>query len=95
MGDPGSWQHTLQVSPQSSPPAPQPGYEHRGEADYEYQEMPASRSQDDDEIAALQLDMTKPPRCNLICLHHFCPDWAREEEPDRMQESQFPRPGTK
>ena len=87
MGDPGSRQHTPQVSPQPSPPALQ--------LDYEHQQLPASRSWDDDEIGALQLDMTKPPRCNLICLHHFCPDWAGEEEPDQMQESQLPRPGTK
>ena len=34
MGDPGSRQHTPQVSPQPSPPALQP--------DYEYQQLPAS-----------------------------------------------------
>ena len=53
------------------------------------------KSWDNNEINALQLDMTQPPRCNPICFHHFCPDWAREEEPDEMQESHFPRPGTK
>ena len=42
-----------------------------------------------------RLDMTKPPRCNLICFHHFCPDWAGEEEPDQMEEIRLPRPGTK
>ena len=93
MGDPGSRQHTPQPSPQPSPPALQPD-QPTAFTDYEYQQLPASRSWDSDEIAALQLDMTKPPRCNLICFHHFCPDWAGEEEPDQMQESQLPRPGT-
>ena len=52
-------------------------------------------ARDSHEINALQLDMTKPPRCNLICFHHFCPDWAGEEEPDQMEEIRLPRPGTK
>ena len=90
MGDPGSRQHTPQPSPQPSPPARQPAF-----TDHKYQQLPASRSWDDDKIAALQLDLTKAPRCNLICFHHFCPDWAGEEEPDQMQESKLPRPGTK
>ena len=93
MGDPGSRQLTPQPSPQPSPPALQPD-QPTGFTDYEYQQLPASRSWDDDEIAALQLDLTKAPRCNLICFHHFCPDWAGEEEPDQMQESKLPRPGT-
>ena len=94
MGDPGSRQLTPQPSPQPSPPALQPD-QSTGFTDYEYQQLPASRSWDDNEITALQLDLTKVPRCNLICFHHFCPDWAGEEEPDQMQESKLPRPGTK
>ena len=86
MVEPNSRQHTPHGSPQPSPPGPQPGYE--------YDQLPASRSWDNNEVVALQLDMTKPPRCNLICFHHFCPDWAGEEEPDEMQESQFPRTST-
>ena len=93
MGDPGSRQLTPQPSPQPSPPALQPD-QSTGFTDYEYQQLPASRSWDDNEITALQLDLTKAPRCNLICFHHFCPDWAGEEEPDQMQESKLPRPGT-
>ena len=94
MEDPGSRQLTPQPSPQPSPPALQPD-QPTGVTDYEYQQLPASRSWDDNEITALQLDLTKAPRSNLICFHHFCPDWAGEEEPDQMQESKLPRPGTK
>ena len=93
MGDPGSRQLTLQPSPQSSPPALHHD-QSTNVTNYEYQQLPASRSWDSNEIDALQLDMTKPPRCNLICFHHFCPDWAGEEEPDQMEEIRLPRPGT-
>ena len=89
MGDPGS----RQLTPQPSPLALQLD-QSTDAMDYEYQQLPASRSWDSNEIAALKLDMTKPPRCNLICFHHFCPDWAGEEEPDQMEEIRLPRPGT-
>ena len=83
MGDPGS----RQLTPQPSPPALQLDRRHG-------LRVPAA-ARDSHEINALQLDMTKPPRCNLICFHHFCPDWAGEEEPDQMEEIRLPRPGTK
>ena len=89
MGDPGS----RQLTPQPSPPALQLD-QSTDATDYEYQQLPASRSWDSNEIDALQLDMTKPPRCNLICFHHFCPDWAGEDEPDQLEEIRLPRPGT-
>ena len=89
MGDPGS----RQLTPQPSPPALHLD-QSTDATDYEYQQLPASRSWDSNEIAALQLDMTKPPRCNLICFHHFCPDWAGEDEPDQMEEIRLARPGT-
>ena len=88
MGDPGSRQLTPQPSPQPSPPALHLD-QSTDATDYEYQQLPASRSWESNEIAALQLDMTKPPRCNLVC-----PDWAGEEEPDQMEEIRLPRLGT-
>ena len=97
MGDPGS----RQLTPHPSPPALQldqsidaPDYEDQQVPDYEYQQLPASRSWDSEEIDALQLDRSRPPRCNLLCFHHFCPDLAGEEEPDQMEEIRLPRPGT-
>jgi hypothetical protein len=53
---------------------------------YEYEQLPASRDWDNNEIAAMQVDWSRPPRCNLVCFHHFCPEWAGEEEPDQMEE---------
>ena len=47
--------------------------------DYEYEQLPASRDWDADEIAAMQVDWSQPPRCNLVCFHHFCPEWAGED----------------
>ena len=34
----------------------------------------------------LQLDLTRPPRCNLVCIHQFCPSLAGEEEPEHMMQ---------
>ena len=51
--------------------------------------VPASRSWYVDEIVALQLDRSRPPRCNLICIHHFCPDMAGEDEPTQMEETRL------
>ena len=53
----------------------------------EFQHLPASRSWDTNEIVALQLDRSRPPRCNLICIHHFCPEMAGEDEPTQMEET--------
>ena len=53
---------------------------------YEYEQLPASRDWDANEIAAMQVDWSRPPRCNLVCFHHFCPECAGEEEPDQMEE---------
>ena len=55
--------------------------------DHGYEQLPASRDWDADEIAAMQVDWSQPPRCNLVCFHHFCPEWAGEEEPDLMEEA--------
>ena len=52
----------------------------------EYQHLPASRSWDQDEIDALRMDC-----CNLVCIHHFCPDLAGEDEPDQMEEIRLGR----
>ena len=60
----------------------------------EYQDLPASRSWDQNKIDALWMDWSSPPCCNLICIHHFCPDLAGEDEPDQMEEIRLPRPGT-
>ena len=57
--------------------------------DYEYEQLPASRDWDANEIAAMQVDWSQPPRCNLVCFHHFCPEWAGEEEPDQMEEARL------
>ena len=57
----------------------------------EYQHLPASRSWDRDEIDALRMDWSRPPRCNLVCIHHFCPDLAGEDEPDKMEEIRLER----
>ena len=53
----------------------------------EYTWLPGSRMWDTDEVRGLQLDMDKPPMSNLVCLEHFCPAWAGEEEPTELQES--------
>ena len=53
---------------------------------YQYKQLPASRDWDSNEIAAMQVDWSRPPRCNLVCFHHFCLEWAGEEEPDQMEE---------
>ena len=90
MGDPSSRQLTPQPSPQPSPPALQPNRSTDSTA-HMYEQLPASRSWDTDEVSALMLDLTKAPRSNLICFQHFCPDWAGEEEPDQMQATEFPR----
>ena len=92
MGDPGS----RQLTPHPSPPAL--GIDQFGSFDApvdghddapEHQHLPASRSWDTDEIDALQLDRSRPPRCNLVCIHHFCPDLAGEDEPDQMEETRL------
>ena len=57
----------------------------------EYQHLPASRSWDQNEIDALRMDWSSPPRCNLICIHYFCPDLAGEDEPDQMEEIRLGR----
>jgi hypothetical protein len=84
MGDPGSRQLTPQPSLQPSPPAPHLNQStdnldfdyQQLPTDFEYQQLSASRSWDSKEIAAMQVDWSRPPRCNLVCFHHFCPDWA-------------------
>ena len=99
MGDQGS----RQLTPHPSPP--RPGIDQFGPLDApdgalydapehhddapEYQHLPASRSWDTDETFALQLDRSKPPRCNLVCIHHFCPDLAGEDEPHQMEETRL------
>ena len=57
----------------------------------EYQHLPASRSWDQDEINAQRMDWSSPPRCNLVCIHHFCPNLAGEDEPDQMEEIRLGR----
>ena len=94
MGDPGSRQLTPQPSPQPSPPAPHLNqstddldfHYQQLPTEFEYQQLSASRSWDSNEIAAVQMDWSRPPSCNLVCFHHFCQDWAGEEEPDQMEE---------
>ena len=92
MGDPSS----RQLTPHPSPPPLEIEIDRFGPfdapaAEYhdapEHQHLPASRSWDTDEIDALQLDRSKPPRCNLVCIHHFCPDLAGEDEPVQMEET--------
>jgi hypothetical protein len=94
MGDPSS----RQLTPHPSPPALEIEIDQFGPfdtpaAEYhdppEHQHLPASRSWDTDEIDALQLDRSKPPCCNLFCIHHFCPDLAEEDEPDQMEETRL------
>ena len=53
----------------------------------EFHHLPASRTWDTDEVLALQLDRARPPRQNLICIGHFCPDMAGEDEPAQMEET--------
>jgi hypothetical protein len=55
----------------------------------EFQHLPASRTWDADEIFALKLDRAQPPRRNLICITHFCPDMAGEDEPTQMEENRL------
>ena len=55
----------------------------------EFRHLPASRTWDTDEVLALQLDRTRPPHQNLICISYFCPDMAREDEPTQMEESRL------
>ena len=94
MGDPGS----RQLTPHPSPPALKlDQFDQSLDAPDdapEYQHLPTSRSWDSNEIDALKLDRSRPPRCNLVCFHHFCPDLAGEDEPDQMEEIRLPRPGT-
>ena len=71
-------QSTPQVSPQSSPKPEGPGSE--------FLWLPASRAWDTDEVFNLQLDLNRPPRCNLVCIHQFCPSLAGEEEPEQMMQ---------
>ena len=92
MGDPGSRQLTphpslpaLGIDQFGSFDAPDDGHDDAPE----HQHLPASRSWDTDEIDALQLDRSRPPRCNLVCIHHFCPDLAGEDEPDQMEETRL------
>ena len=66
MGDPSSRQLNPQPSPQPSPPPLQVNRSTNSTA-YMYQQLPASRSWDTDEVSALMLDLTKAPRSNLIC----------------------------
>ena len=104
MGDPSSRQLTPHPSPpaleieiarfgQFNAPAGEYQDAPERQAEYhdapEHQHLPASRSWDIDEIDALQLDRSKPPRCNLVCIHHFCPDLAGEDEPDQMEETRL------
>ena len=89
MGEPSSRQHTPQptpqltpqVSPQPSPQATAPGSE--------FDWLPASRAWDHNEVVALQLDLGRPPSCNLVCIHQFCPSLAGEEEPDEMLQKEI------
>ena len=53
----------------------------------EYQHLPASRSWDSNEIDALRLDWSRPPRCNLVCMHHFCPTWLERTSRTRWRRS--------
>ena len=53
----------------------------------EFRHLPASRTWDTDEILAMQLDRARPPRLNLICISHFCPDMAGEDEPGKMEDT--------
>jgi hypothetical protein len=53
--------------------------------------LPASRSWDRDEINALRMDWSSPPRCNLVCIHHFCPNLAGEDEPNQREEIRLGR----
>ena len=94
MGDQGS----RQLTPQPSPPGSRT--DQSGSLDGalddapgnlldapEFMHLPASRTWDTDEILALQLDRARPPRQNLICISHFCPDMAGEDEPAQMEET--------
>ena len=94
MGDPGS----RQLTPHPSPPALKLDQFNQSldapDDAPEYQHLPASRSWDSNEIDALQLDRSRPPRCNLVCFHHFWPDLAGEDEPDQMEDIRLPRLGT-
>ena len=87
MGDPGS----RQLAPHPSPPSLRiDQFDQFGPPEApEFQHLPASRSWDTNEINAMQLDRSKPPRCNLVCIHHFCPDLAGEDEPDQMEETRL------
>ena len=87
MGDPSS----RQLTPQPSPPAALPPNRSTDSTAHMYEQLPASRSWDTNEVSALWLDLTKAPRSNLVCFHHFCPDLAREEEPDQMFGAELPR----
>ena len=53
----------------------------------EFRHLPASRTWDTNEIVALQLDRTRPPRENLVVIANFCPDMAGEDEPSQMEEA--------
>ena len=53
----------------------------------EFRHLPASRTWDTNEIVALQLDRTRPPRENLVVIANFCPDMAGEDEPSQMEDA--------
>jgi hypothetical protein len=103
MGDPGSRQLTPHPSPPALKldPYDQPLDAPLNPSDQsldatddalndapEYQHLPASRSWDSNEIDALRLDWSRPPRCNLVCIHHFCPTW-----PERTSRTRWRRSG--
>jgi hypothetical protein len=105
MEEHGSRQVTPQVSPQQPSPRTRPrelSMEEHGSPqvtplpspltspqDIMYDRLPASRMWDINEVQGLRLDMDKPPMSNLVCIDHFCPAWAGEEEPIEMQEKGF------
>ena len=91
IGDPSSRQLTPQPSPQPRPPAALQLDRSTDSTAHMYEQLPASRSWDTNEVSALWLDLSKAPRSNLICFQHFCPDLAGEEEPDQMFAAELPR----
>ena len=85
VGDPDS----RQLTPQPSPLGLHLHLDQSTDAtDFEYQQLPASRSWDSNEIAALLVDWTKPPRCNLVCFHHFV-----RTGPERRSRTRWMRSG--
>ena len=82
-GDPGS----RQLTPQPSPPGLHLD-QSTDTTDFEYQQLPASRSWDSNEIAALQVDWTKSPAATT-----YASTTSTRTGPERRSRTRWRRSG--